>query len=367
MKPDAERPLLSVVVTNYNYSQFVADAIESALAQGDAAEVIVVDDGSTDGSRDVIAGFAGRVSTVFQENDGQAAAFNSGYRASTGSVVLFLDADDLLEPAVVSDLRAAFASGPVHVCWQLRLADARGLPGAELRPPRPGLTGDLRDEIAARGPGFLPVTPTSGNAYARAFLETALPMPTAPYRNGGGDLYLSWLAAASGPVSTVARPLSRYRRHGTNDNISGSTDERIDRGLAWARGGLLAVADRLGLDAGVIDGWAADEWWHQADAARSAVRRHVPADTAVLVVDGHLWALRGTFAGRPVVQLMADYDDGLVAQTRRAVASGTGHLVVASFCRWWFEHFPRWASWVRDHAAAVHDEPGATVIVFGSA
>src|SRR5690606_10573340 len=73
------RPLVSVIVPNYNYARFLGAAIESALAQTyEPIEVIVVDDGSTDDSRHVIAGFGNRVRALFQENRGQAGANLAG-------------------------------------------------------------------------------------------------------------------------------------------------------------------------------------------------------------------------------------------------------------------------------------------------
>src|SRR4051812_16040279 len=92
-------PWASIIINNYNYGHFLRDAIDSALAQTyPCTEVIVVDDGSTDDSREVIAGYGQRVTAVFKENGGQASAFNAGFAASRGEVVVFLDADDTLLP-----------------------------------------------------------------------------------------------------------------------------------------------------------------------------------------------------------------------------------------------------------------------------
>src|SRR5689334_13928789 len=94
---------VSIVIDNYNTARFVGEAIESALGQTRPdVEVVVVDDGSTDGSRDVIAGFEGRVRVVLQENRGQAGAVNTGYAAVSGDVVLFLDGDDVLLPGAAA-------------------------------------------------------------------------------------------------------------------------------------------------------------------------------------------------------------------------------------------------------------------------
>ena len=79
------RYLATIVIVNYNYAQFVAAAIDSALEQSyDPLEVIVVDDGSDDGSREVISSYGDRIRPLFQDNGGQGAAYNAGWRAARG-------------------------------------------------------------------------------------------------------------------------------------------------------------------------------------------------------------------------------------------------------------------------------------------
>jgi glycosyltransferase involved in cell wall biosynthesis len=95
----AEAPLVSVIIPAYNVECYVAAAIDSALAQTyPNVEVVVVDDGSTDRTAEVVAGYGDRVVTVTQENRGLAGARNAGIRAAAGSVLALLDADDLWLP-----------------------------------------------------------------------------------------------------------------------------------------------------------------------------------------------------------------------------------------------------------------------------
>ncbi len=91
--------LVSVVIPTYNYAHFVTGAVESALAQTYTdREVIVVDDGSTDDTRDRLAPFDGRIRYIHQENRGLSAARNTGIQAARGALVAFLDSDDLWHP-----------------------------------------------------------------------------------------------------------------------------------------------------------------------------------------------------------------------------------------------------------------------------
>jgi len=91
--------MVSVVIPTYNYAHFVAGAVESALAQTYLdREVIVVDDGSTDDTRDRLALYEGRIRYIHQENRGLSAARNTGIRAARGALVAFLDSDDVWHP-----------------------------------------------------------------------------------------------------------------------------------------------------------------------------------------------------------------------------------------------------------------------------
>lgn len=97
----------SIIITCYNYEKYIARAIESAMNQDypkGSFEVIVVNDGSTDGSREAIDTYAGGVRALHIANGGLEAAANTGIRASVGEYILRLDADDTLEPFCLKHL-----------------------------------------------------------------------------------------------------------------------------------------------------------------------------------------------------------------------------------------------------------------------
>src|SRR5687768_9956304 len=112
---------VSIVINNFNYGEFLGEAIESALQQTYApVEVIVVDDGSTDSSRQVISDFSS-VIPVLKSNGGQGSAMNAGFRVSTGAIICFLDSDDTLDrEAIACAVPAIQAAGAVKVHWRLR-------------------------------------------------------------------------------------------------------------------------------------------------------------------------------------------------------------------------------------------------------
>ena len=124
----SELPGVSIVITNYNYAQFVAAAIESALAQDHPrCEVIVVEDASSDGSREVIGRYAERVRTVFLPvNGGQVAALNAAWPLARHELLMFLDSDDLLAPHAASMVARSWAPGVAKVQFPMTSIDADG-------------------------------------------------------------------------------------------------------------------------------------------------------------------------------------------------------------------------------------------------
>ncbi len=132
-------PLVSVVIPNYNHARFVGDAIRSVLNQSFCSyEIIVVDDGSTDDSREVIEKFGGRVRGIYQENAGLSAARNAGIRAAQGAFIGLLDADDMYEPNYLGTLVNALESRPdaegVYCGYRFVDENNSALPQIENRP-----------------------------------------------------------------------------------------------------------------------------------------------------------------------------------------------------------------------------------------
>jgi glycosyltransferase involved in cell wall biosynthesis len=221
-------PLVSIVIDNYNYGAYVGAAIRSALDQTYAnKEVVVVDDGSTDNSREVIEGFGERIVKVFKTNGGQTSAFNAGFAASKGEIVLFLDSDDALRADAVAEVVAAWRPGIVKAQFCLSSVDAGGRFLGNIFPNfASGLTtAEMRDE--ALRTGLYPCPPTSGNAYARTYLEQVMPLP---HIQCGADGPLNTVAPLYGEIVTVNKPLGYYRVHGRNDGAQAAlAADRIAR------------------------------------------------------------------------------------------------------------------------------------------
>lgn len=222
-------PLVSIIIDNFNYARFLRAAIDSALAQSYApVEVVVVDDGSTDNSRDVISSYGNRVSAIFKPNGGHASAFNAGFRASHGSIVMFLDADDMLLPNAVEEVMRAWHPGVAKAQFVLAHVDAdgRALGGTVPYSPAQMPDGDIRASILDAG-GYVGA-PTSGNAFARTVLDRLLPLPESQWHQAA-DTSLEIIAPFLGDVVSLRKTLGCYRIHESNHGMLG--DELDSRKL----------------------------------------------------------------------------------------------------------------------------------------
>ena len=200
---------VSIIINNYNYGRFLRDAIDSALAQTyPNVEVIVVDDGSTDNSREIIASYGSRIIPVLKENGGQASAFNAGFAASTGDIIFFLDSDDALLPEAAETIVREWRDGVARIYFPLHVIDAEGRQTGELAGGR--AIPDVR--LGPFGVG----SPTSGNAFWRAVLERTMPVPEAEWRLCA-EGYLVLAAAIVGRSAEMPCPLGYYRIHGKNN------------------------------------------------------------------------------------------------------------------------------------------------------
>jgi glycosyltransferase involved in cell wall biosynthesis len=169
--------LVSVIIPVYNGAAFVGDAIASVLAQdGVRLEVVVVDDGSEDGSAEVAERFGSPVRCLRQANAGIAGARNAGVRATRGDLLAFLDADDLWTPGRLREQVDRLAAEPALDCVfgvVEHFRDARASAQYESRAPEraPGL---LPGAMLIRRASFLRVGPFDPSWRLGEFIEWQL-------------------------------------------------------------------------------------------------------------------------------------------------------------------------------------------------
>jgi glycosyltransferase involved in cell wall biosynthesis len=341
----------SIVITNYNYARFLPESIESALAQTWAdTEIVVVDDGSTDESREILERYGSRVATVFKSNGGQGSAFNAGVDRSRGEVVIFLDADDVLTPDAVEVVMHAFVDESiVKVHWPLRLIDADGaaLPGCKPGAPLP--SGDFRATVLATGPTSSLSSPTSGNGWRRTLLDQILPVPEeVPYYRSCADEYLYTLAPVFGRISAVDRPLGCYRLHADNVYSSRTARQQLAMeldGYGQQCDALAATLERHGVDVD-LEQWRRNSWFHRLERAIDEIEGAIPAGATFMLADDDTWGADDLFTDRHVIAANSLTDvggppaDDRAALRLRSSMAQYDHLVYGWPAFWWFDAYP---------------------------
>jgi glycosyltransferase involved in cell wall biosynthesis len=208
--------LVSVVVGNFNYGRFVREAITSVLEQTyPNVEIIVIDDGSTDNSRDVIDTFGEKLRKVYIPNGGQSNVFDLGLRLSRGEIVCMLDSDDFFYPNKIQRVVEMYAKMPdAHYVFHAvsRIEGERTYPGPE----------SINAESRMIGKNITRVftaPPTTGTTYRRSLLERIFPIPSVAPMGADNFTKFAAMSLERGYYSTEA--LGVLRIHGSNHGSMG--------------------------------------------------------------------------------------------------------------------------------------------------
>jgi glycosyltransferase involved in cell wall biosynthesis len=353
----------SIIVTSYNYGRYLKECVDSALNQTYAStEVIVVDDASTDNSREVIASYGSRITAVLKENGGQGSAFNAGFSLSKGDVVLFLDSDDALATTAVENVMPLFDEPDVvKIHWPLWLIDSNSRMTGKLKEPVLP-EGDFRQVVRTKGPMTectLPSAPTSGNAYARAFLKQVMPMPEKAYRISP-DAYLFGLAPAFGRIKRLKEPQGFWRYHGKNASKGTTFNDRLSIGVIDYEqqcGVLKRMFRNSGIDID-IENWKANSWWLRIDRAIHEIQGLVTDGEPFILADGDGWGTDDYLAGRKRISFIEregkywgapDDDQTAIRELERLRQSGVNHMVFAWPVFWWFDYYSEFINYVRSN------------------
>ncbi|MBD2319195.1 glycosyltransferase [Phormidium tenue] len=232
------QPLVSILINNYNYGRFLQTTIASALEQSyQPIEVIVVDDGSTDNSQEIIASFGDRIKAILKENGGQASAFNQGFASSQGEIICFLDSDDLFRPDKVAAIVHDFQKDQ-EIGWHFHnlelFGDAIPINPAETDINAPNfssiynLMSSMRRGKLSNTLPFKLNTATSAMSFRRSLLEKILPM-NQNIRITSDD-YIKYAALGISKGFISFQPLAKQRIHG-NNAYTGNTKVGILKGL----------------------------------------------------------------------------------------------------------------------------------------
>lgn len=213
------KPFVSVLIDTYNHERFIEEAIVSALEQEFPAsdrEIIVVDDGSTDRTPEIVHKFEPHVRLLRKENGGQASAFNAGIPECRGEIVAFLDGDDWWEKSKLSVVARELSAHPEigTIGHGLYEVDESGKRLASNMPDRVYET-CLKDAQEAKE--FIPLRSflgTSRLTVRRPILQLVTPLPEA--LRVEADEFLATHATALGGAKVLEQPLTNYRFHSGN-------------------------------------------------------------------------------------------------------------------------------------------------------
>jgi len=350
---------VSIIISSYNYGRFLNDCIDSALSQTYTyTEVIVVDDASSDNSRDIIASYGSRIVPVLRErNEGGRATYNAACRLSERDVILFLDSDDMLAPTAVEKAVELFSDPDVvKVHWPLWKTDVRGRKTGRLDPGSPLPDGDFREHVIDDGPFGYSFPSTSGNAYSRRFLEKALPVPSGAY----GDAYLAVWALVLGKVRAVAQPQGYYRTHGHNNWGGARFDQRLEKDLRHAEICCKEVSDYYRRKGKTVDieEWKKTSWHHRMYLSVQEIKDCIPDGDVFVLADEGNWATGGSVAGRsalPFPEHNCEYwgrppdDATAIGELERQRKAGASFLVVAWQAFWWLEYYRDLQTYLLSH------------------
>lgn len=211
-------PKISVVICNYNYEKYVASAIDSVLNQTyKAYEIIVVDDGSTDGSLAEISAYLQQIKLIRKANGGQISAYNAGFEHVTGDAVLFLDSDDLLQHNALEEVSATFNQGIVKTHFKMQMVDQDGN-DLNLVLPHTLDSGDCSQGLISDGLLYKS-PPASGNVYRVDALKNIFPLPSSSFEKHGADFYCIYAIALFGNINKINKALFKYRVHSSKEDV----------------------------------------------------------------------------------------------------------------------------------------------------
>ena len=222
---------VSVILPTYNYGRFIGNAIESVLAQTfPIYEIIVVDDGSTDETEEVVSTFGDRISYIKQQNSGVCAARNIGVENSSGDAIAFLDADDTWLPEKIEKQVAKFKEDKEIGLVHCGIREFNNETGETIGLHLEGKEGRVADalllwEKVINGPG-------STVMVKRSVFETVGGFDTR--LKNGEDWEFCYRVARRFKVGFVPELLVDYRNHGVNAHRNIKEMERSTL-IAWTK------------------------------------------------------------------------------------------------------------------------------------
>ena len=253
-------PRVSVIIPVYNHARYLGNAIQSVISQSyDEYEIIVVDDGSQDGSREVAGRFGNRIRYVWQKNQGLSAARNTGVQKARAEAIALLDADDQWEPAFLERMMNQLSRNPIAagVYCGFQYMDDEGHPvgsrNVRVVPPE-----QFHETLLREGNWLVPCAVVFRKQLASevGLFDEAL--------EAVEDADLWTRLSVIQPFVGVPEALVRYRRH--DGNMSSDAERMI-------RASYKHTQSMFGPPEGNVSSWSEHKRWAYAKLYRSGARR----------------------------------------------------------------------------------------------
>ncbi len=300
--------------------------------------------------------YGNRITQVLKRNGGQASAFNTGFFASSGDIIWFLDSDDLLLPTAAEEATHRLRnSDVVNVNWPLRIITEFGSATGDVSPLKGFPDFDLREITLREGPYFdwNHLSPTTGNAWSRGFLDRVFPMPEIPYRTCA-DEYLFTLAPIYGRVANGGSVQGCYRAHSSNHGWGRALDDnKVKSDLARLEFSFKVLAQHLAQQ-GLV---AAPQEWRDRNfnylwmtrllSARHHIRRLVPPGHSFVLIDGGEWG-NEPVAERIAIRLLENNgefwgpppdDEQAIREIKRRRNEGCSLIALWWTQYWWIQTY----------------------------
>lgn len=266
------KPLLSVLIDTYNHEKYIEQALTSVIEQDFPmldCEIVVIDDGSTDRTPEIVRKFAPRVRLLRKKNGGQASAFNAGIPETRGDIIAFLDGDDWFAQGKLTAVFKVLEQNPdlaavAHGRYYYRDWDGGILAHSVPNRKRIQLTDPTSARAASEAWTFFV---TSATAVRRRVVEKILPIPEALTFCADGPIALAAMAAGA---CVLHETLSYYRVHSANlSAVADGDNQRLKRAIDMSElvfGMAQSLLPELGVARDVARAFIRPPW--MIDAAR---------------------------------------------------------------------------------------------------
>jgi len=280
---------------------------------------------------------------------------------SKGSIIIFLDADDMLQQTALKKIWAFFDNKSiVKVHWKLKVIDELGNSTGELMPTGDNklADGNLMELVKEIGPANFQWPPTSGNAWSRNFVDLIFPLD-ANIGKHGADTYLFESAPFFGEIKTINEPQSMYRVHANNFSKTKTFENILVRETQMYSYYSKFIQNLLKQQGEEINyqNWLEHSWWDKLRRAISLLKENIPIGSRFILVDDSTWGANKieNYDVVPILEENGQYsgsptdDDEAFRDFERIKLTGLDYIIFTWPAFWWFDNYAEFTRYIESH------------------